>query len=206
MNSPINIFIFVVFFGISAHLFSQEENNKFPQDDHYIVFKFGYTQPIAVGDNFASKTFTNITGIDAEVFFNLSDGQFLLGLHYGNTYNRIKNNELVGGQNKTNTFFIGPLLGYQFYPRNDFRFMISAGVGAVKYKNFLNDDFRIVADTGTTVWFNPEFSYHFWKVLGVYFSPNFRKDFLSIEAPEPIQGFFNSTNYINLKLGIRLLL
>ncbi len=71
MNSPIKLFISLLFLIVTYHSFSQEENYKFPQDDHYGIFKIGYTQPIAIGDNFANKSFTNSTGFDLEFSFNL---------------------------------------------------------------------------------------------------------------------------------------
>ncbi len=110
----------------------------------------------------------------------------------------------MGGQDKTNSSFIGPIIGYQFLPRNDVRYTLSAGIGSVEYKNFFHD--QIAKDTGSTIWLSPEIDYHFSKHFGLYFSPIFQKDFLGIEAPQEIQDFFNSANYLKLQLGIRVVI
>ena len=204
MSLPIKLFVSFLFLMFFHHSFSQEENFKFPQDDHYGIFKIGYVQPIGIGDNFANKSFTNSTGFDLEFSFNLFDTGFLLGLRYGNTYNKIKNRELTGGQDKTNSYFIGPLIGYQFLARNDFRYTLSAGVGSVEYKNFFQDN--VAKDSGSTIWISPEIDYHFNKHFGLFFSPTFQKDFLDIEAPEEIEDFFKTANYIKLQLGIRVVI
>lgn len=208
MNLPIKIFsCFLVLVSYQVS-FSQESDYKFPQDDHYIIFKIAYAQPIGLGDNFVNKSFKNSTGLDFEVDFNVLDSNFLLGLRYATTYNQIKNNERVGGQIKTNSSFIGPLVGYQFLPRNDLRYSLIAGVGSITYKNFFKDNFNDLTskDSGYTFWITPEVDYHFNKHFGVYFSTTFQKDYLDIEAPKQVEDYFKSPNYIKLQLGVKVLL
>ncbi len=177
----------------------------FEKDDHYGIITLGFSKAIPIGDNFVKNSFKDSVGFDFNFLFNLFDTPWLLGIQYGVIYNSIENQAMVGNYEHTNIIRVGGLVGYQFFPRNNFRFLLKAGVGSVSYKNLAEGGLTF-SDYGTTVAINPELSYHFSKNFGLFFSTEFRTDFLSIEAPKEIESQFKNPYYITPTLGIRLVI
>lgn len=202
------LFFCLAFF--SLQLIAQENQpekpstHKFEKDDHYGIFKFGLSAPIAFGNNFANKGLQGKVSTNFSLLANLFELPIVIGIHYSVLYQSNENISKLGNYNRSNAILVGGLAGYQFFERNDFRLLLTAGVGAVSYNNNTPDDIRF-SDNGVSVWLTPEVSYHFNKTLGLYFSPTLRRDFLRTKAPGDLEDFFGSANYVNLEFGIRVL-
>lgn len=202
------LFIFSFFFLTQAK--AQEEESAptdssyaFEKDDHYGIITFGLSKAISVGGNFAKDSFKGSVGFDFNFLFNLFETPWLLGIEYGVIYNSIENQIKIGNYEHSNIIRVGGLVGYQFFPRNDFRLLLKAGVGSVTYKNITAGRITFL-DYGTTVAINPELSYHFTKNFGLYFSTEFRTDFLSIETPQEVESQFKNPYYITPTIGVRI--
>jgi len=181
-----------------------EQKSDIVQDDHYAMFKIGYYNPIAFGDNFANEALEQKGGVEFSFLANLFDTPFLIGLQYNYFHSNVTNQQLVGTYNDSKIHSFGPLLGYQLLYTNTWRANIASGVGITHYHNRNSgDNFN---DTATTLWVIPTVSYHFNKTVGVYFSSSYRRDFMNIKTPAQLDSFFKSANYINLSLGLHILI
>ncbi|SDB47943.1 hypothetical protein SAMN03097699_1600 [Flavobacteriaceae bacterium MAR_2010_188] len=181
---------------------SDENENGNWDDDHYANFTVGLYYPIAFGDNFSSKALKHEPGFEINGFVNLGESKLLLGLHYNQFSADVSQISLIGDYDRTRVTGIGPMLGYHLIRTKDWRIILSAGGGAVRYLNYKGT--KQFSDSGTSFWVNPSIQYHVNKTLGAYFSTTYRYDRMQIEAPEEYRDFFKSAKYLNLSLGLSI--
>ena len=210
MNLNIKLLLFAICIGFITNTYAQEETetveqgNDITQDDHYAMFKIGYYNPIAFGDNFANDALEQKGGVEFSFLANLFDTPFLIGLQYNYFHSNVTNQQLVGTYDDSEIHSFGPLLGYQLLFTKTWRATIASGVGITHYQNRAsNEHFN---DTATTLWVIPTVSYHFNKTLGVYFSGSYRRDFMNVQTPAQLDSFFKSANYVSFSLGLHILI
>ncbi|PVW16306.1 hypothetical protein [Marixanthomonas spongiae] len=210
MNLNIKQLIFAIGIGFITNTYAQEEKktteqvNDITQDDHYAMFKIGYYNPIAVGDNFANEALEQTGGVEFSFLANVFETPFLIGFQYNYFHSNVTNQELVGTYDDSEIHSFGPLLGYQLLFTETWRVTIASGVGITHYKNRASNEH--FTDTATTLWVIPTVSYHFNKTLGVYFSGSYRRDFMNIHTPDGLDSFFKSANYVSFSLGLQILI
>jgi|AntDeeMinimDraft_5_1070356.scaffolds.fasta_scaffold01081_12 hypothetical protein len=205
MNSTIKFRFLLAFFFAASISSAQDSIVKKDAEKSFGVFNLSAIYAVPIGNSFVKDGFEIKPGFAFDFHFNINKTPILLGFHFRSFDADIKNTDVVGNYTDSDITYIGIKLGYQYILNDDFRVSAFLGVGSRKYHNSepVNSDFSF-RDGGTSVPFTIEFDYQFSKYFGAFASTGYQIDFLDINAPPEIRGDFDTVDYINFQLGMRI--
>ena len=193
------LFLFGIHFCIAQE--NQDISEKNSKKAEFIHFSLGIYQPVAFGNNMASKAMRQKTGVNLSLLFRFKESPYLLGGEIQGFEATVKPEEKsqVGNYNESNVYKFGVKAGYIFWEKSDWMAYATLGLGRVIYNNESTEfNFK---DTGTAVELGSTLRYNFHRNFGVYGAITYRHDFLSTKAPAEIRNFFKHQDYIFFGLG-----
>lgn len=211
MLLPSPIKILSVFLCASTICFGQNDVEVLETEEKpkilktYYSYNFQYFMPQAFGDNALANGTTGVGGLNFKLQLGIYKG-FFVGGNLGAAYLEVTNPEIVGNYKKSTVSNNYLFMGYEYYVSEKFKLGLSvAPFAKTKYKNkiFEASEGRQY-DTGS--FFNVEF-YSDYKIsnhLAVFVSYAYRKDELNIVAPSEIQSQFNTAQFNQFGIGVKL--
>lgn len=180
--------------------YAQEEDAKTREATSSYI-EAAVIAPLYYGDNFLSEGYTTALGLEVGAVFQFENS---ITAHFDINYSRpeISNTSLIGEIESTNTTRISGGIGYAIPLSSKITFLPALNVGYVKLGHQQDEDrFR---DDGFFIAPEVQLNIKLLKSWELYLGVKHYFDFYSINAPQPIQDFFNDASAIAPIIGVRL--
>jgi len=195
---------FLIVFVVCVYTANAQTEEPQEKQIDYFTFKGGVLLPFEFGDNFAAEAMDFRYGLDLQANYYPFQTPFFLGFRFQYMRGEVTQKTLVGNYDYSNVTFGGLTFGYEhtFYEKWSIEPAISLGLTRFNnnQKNSSGVDFD---DTAQSLFVSFAMNYTLSELLQIYIQPEYRRDFMNIDAPSINSGFFNNTNFFNLVLGVK---